>query len=172
VLRQDPDVIFVGEIRDAASATSAIQAAQTGHLVFSTMHTIDATETVSRVVELFPDRERQQVRASFAGSLRGIVSQRLLERIDGRGRIPAIEVLLNNGRVTERILDPESTSELVDVIADGRYDGMRTFDQALVELVHGGLVADDDARAVATNPHDFSLTLSGAGRGVAVAQGA
>jgi twitching motility protein PilT len=172
VLRQDPDVIFVGEIRDAAAATSAIQAAQTGHLVFSTMHTIDAAETVSRVVELFPDREQHQVRASFAGGLRGIVSQRLLERIDGRGRIPAVEMLLNNGRVTERILDPETTGELTDVIAEGRYDGMQTFDQALVELVHGGAVAEDDARAVATNPHDFSLALSGAGRGVAVTQGA
>jgi twitching motility protein PilT len=172
VLRQDPDVIFVGEIRDAAAATSAIQAAQTGHLVFSTMHTIDAAETVSRVVELFPDREQHQVRASFAGALRGIVSQRLLERIDGRGRIPAVEVLLNNGRVTERILDPEATGELTDIIGDGRYDGMQTFDQALVDLVHRRLVAEDDARAVATNPHDFSLALSGAGRGVAVAQGA
>jgi twitching motility protein PilT len=172
VLRQDPDVIFVGEIRDAAAATSAIQAAQTGHLVFSTMHTIDAAETVSRVVELFPDREQHQVRASFAGALRGIVSQRLLERIDGRGRIPAVEVLLNNGRVTERILDPEATGELTDIIGDGRYDGMQTFDQALVELVHRRLVAEDDARAVATNPHDFSLALSGAGRGVAVSQGA
>jgi twitching motility protein PilT len=172
VLRQDPDVIFVGEIRDATGATSAIQAAQTGHLVLSTMHTIDAAETVSRVVELFPDREQHQVRASFAGALRGIVSQRLLERIDGRGRIPAVEVLLNNGRVTERILDPDATGELTDVIAEGRYDGMQTFDQALVDLVHAGLVADDDARAVATNPHDFSLALTGAGRGVAVAQGA
>ncbi|MGZ4154526.1 MAG: type IV pilus twitching motility protein PilT [Actinomycetota bacterium] len=172
VLRQDPDVIFVGEIRDAAAATSAIQAAQTGHLVFSTMHTIDAAETVSRIVELFPGREQHQSRASFAGALRGIVSQRLLERIDGRGRIPAVEVLLNNGRVTERIVDPDATGELTDVIAEGRYDGMQTFDQALVELVHDGLVAEDDARAVATNPHDFSLALSGAGRGVAVAQGA
>jgi twitching motility protein PilT len=172
VLRQDPDVIFVGEIRDAASATSAIQAAQTGHLVLSTMHTIDAAETVSRVVELFPDREQSQSRASFAGALRGIVSQRLLERIDGRGRIPAVEVLLNNGRVTERILDPEATGDLADIIGEGRYDGMQTFDQALVELVQTGLVAEDDARAVATNPHDFSLALSGASRGVAVAQGA
>ncbi|HEX2425995.1 MAG TPA: PilT/PilU family type 4a pilus ATPase [Actinomycetota bacterium] len=172
VLRQDPDVIFVGEIRDAAAATSAIQAAQTGHLVVSTMHTIDAAETVSRIVALFPDREQHQIRASFAGALRGIVSQRLLERIDGRGRIPAVEVLLNNGRVTERIVDQDSTAELTDVIAEGRYDGMQTFDQALVQLVHDGLVAEDDARAVATNPHDFSLALSGAGRGIAVAQGA
>ncbi len=171
VLRQDPDVIFVGEIRDAASATSAIQAAQTGHLVLSTMHTIDAAETVSRVVELFPDREQSQIRGSFAGALRGIVSQRLLERIDGRGRIPAVEVLLNNGRVTERIVDADATGDLTDILADGRYDGMQTFDQALVELVHAGVVAEDDARAVATNPHDFSLALSGATRGVAVAQG-
>ncbi len=172
VLRQDPDVIFVGEIRDAAAATSAIQAAQTGHLVLSTMHTIDATETVSRVVELFPDREQQQIRASFAGALRGIVSQRLLERVDGRGRIPAVEVLINNGRVTERIVDPNATGELVDLIAESHYDGMQTFDQALVDLVRRGVVAEDDARAVATNPHDFSLALTGATRGVAVAQGA
>jgi twitching motility protein PilT len=172
VLRQDPDVIFVGEIRDAAAATSAIQAAQTGHLVFSTMHTIDAAETVARIVELFPDRGQHQVRASFAGALRGIVSQRLLERIDGRGRIPAVEALINNGRVTERIVDPDGTGELADIVAEGRYDGMQTFDQALVELVRGGLVAEDDARSVATNPHDFSLALSDARRGVVVAQGA
>jgi twitching motility protein PilT len=171
VLRQDPDVIFVGEIRDAGAATSAIQAAQTGHLVLSTMHTIDATETVSRLVELFPDGEQQQVRASLAGALRGIVSQRLLERIDGRGRIPAVEVLINNGRVTDAILQTDSADSLVDIVADGRYDGMQTFDQALVELVRDGLVAEDDARAVATNPHDFSLALSGVSRGVAVAQG-
>ena len=172
VLRQDPDVIFVGEIRDAGAATSAIQAAQTGHLVLSTMHTIDATETVSRIVELFPDREQHQVRASLAGALRGIVSQRLLERIDGRGRIPAVEVLINNGRVSDAIMQADSADDLVDIVAEGRYDGMQTFDQALVELVREGLVAEDDARAVATNPHDFSLALSGASRGVAVAQGA
>lgn len=172
VLRQDPDVIFVGEIRDATAATAAIQAAQTGHLVLSTMHTIDATETVSRIVELFQDREQQQVRASFAGALRGIVSQRLLERIDGRGRIPAVEVLVNNGRVTEKVVDADATGELVQILADGRYDGMQTFDQALVALVRDGLVAEDDARAAATNPHDFSLALSGATRGVAVAPGA
>ena len=172
VLRQDPDVIFVGEIRDAGAATSAIQAAQTGHLVLSTMHTIDATETVSRIVELFPDREQHQVRASLAGALRGIVSQRLLERIDGRGRIPAVEVLINNGRVSDAIMQTDSADDLVDIAADGRYDGMQTFDQALVELVREGLVAEDDARATATNPHDFSLALSGASRGVAVAQGA
>jgi twitching motility protein PilT len=163
VLRQDPDVIFLGEIRDADSALAAIQAAQTGHLVLSTMHTIDATETIARIVELFPQQQQQQVRASLAGALRGIVSQRLLERIDGRGRIPAVEILMNTGRVTERILDPETTKDLPEVIADGEFDGMQTFDQALLKLVQAGLVADEDARAVATNPHDLGLALRGAG---------
>jgi twitching motility protein PilT len=162
VLRQDPDVIFLGEIRDADSALAAIQAAQTGHLVLSTMHTIDATETIARVVELFPQQQQQQARASLAGALRGIVSQRLLERIDGRGRIPAVEIVLNTGRVSERLLDPETTKDLPEVIADGGFDGMQTFDQALVRLVQAGLVADEDARAVATNPHDLGLALSGA----------
>jgi twitching motility protein PilT len=162
VLRQDPDVIFLGEIRDADSALAAIQAAQTGHLVLSTMHTIDATETIARIVELFPQQLQGQVRASLAGALRGIVSQRLLERIDGLGRIPAVEVLINTGRVSERILDPETTGDLPEIIADSGFDGMQTFDQALMKLVQGGLVAEEDARAVATNPHDLSLALRGA----------
>jgi twitching motility protein PilT len=162
VLRQDPDVIFLGEIRDGDSATAAIQAAQTGHLVLSTMHTIDATETLARVLELFPAKQHSQVRASFAGALRGIVSQRLLERLDGSGRVPAVEVLLNNGRVTERILDPESTGELAEVIADSSFDGMQSFDQHLLSLVREGLVSEEDARAVATNPHDFGLALAAA----------
>lgn len=161
VLRQDPDVIFIGEIRDGDSAVSAIQAAQTGHLVLSTTHTIDAAETVDRVIDLFPSRQQQQVRASFAGALRGIVSQRLLERLDGRGRIPAVEVLINTGRVHDRILDADTTSELTDVIAESGFDGMQTFDQALLKLVRDGQVSEDDARAVATNPHDFGLALSG-----------
>jgi twitching motility protein PilT len=125
------------------------------------MHTIDAAETISRTVDLFPDPQQEQVRVSLAGALRGIVSQRLLERLDGRGRIPAVEVLLNTGRVSERILDPAATAELVDVIAESRFDGMQTFDQALLDLVGAGLVSDDDARAVATNPHDFALALRG-----------
>ena len=161
VLRQDPDVIFIGEIRDADSALAAIQAAQTGHLVLSTMHTIDATETIARFVELFPPGQQSQVRVSLAGALRGVVSQRLLERIDGRGRVPAVEVLVNTGRVYDRILDADSTSELVDVIAESEYDGMQTFDQSLLQLVRGGMVSEGDARVVATNPHDFGLALGG-----------
>jgi twitching motility protein PilT len=170
-LRQDPDVIFLGEVRDSESAMSAVQAAQTGHLVLSTMHTTDATETVHRFVELFPNREQDAVRNALAGALRGIVSQRLLERIDGRGRIPAVEILINNGRVTDRIVDPDA-GDLVDVIAEGRYDGMQTFDEALIEMVQTGVVAEDDARAAATNPHDLGLALAGAQHASPVAQGA
>src|SRR6478672_6596272 len=151
-LRQDPDVVFLG----------AIQAAQTGHLVLSTLHTIDATETISRVVELFPPQQQPQARVSLAGALRGVVSQRLLERADGLGRVPAVEVLLNTGRIYERILDAEQTSGLPEVIAESGYDGMQTFDQSLLELVRTGVVSEQDARVVATNPHDFALALGAA----------
>jgi len=161
VLRQDPDVIFIGEIRDPESALAAIQAAQTGHLVLSTMHTIDATETIARFIELFPPGQQAQVRVSLAGALRGIVSQRLLERIDGRGRVPAVEVLVNTGRVYDRILDADSTAELVEVIAESGYDGMQTFDESLLRLVRDGLASEEDARVVATSPHDFGLALGG-----------
>jgi twitching motility protein PilT len=127
--------------------------------VLSTLHTIDAVETVSRIVELFPPAQQPQARVSLAGALRGVVSQRLLERADGRGRVPAVEILLNTGRVYERILDAEQTGSLAEVIAESGYDGMQTFDRSLLELVTEHLVTEDDARAVASNPHDFSLAL-------------
>jgi twitching motility protein PilT len=161
VIRQDPDVIFVGEIRDPESALSAIQAAETGHLVISTLHTIDATETINRVLDLFPPAQQREVRSSFAGALRGIVSQRLAPRADGKGRVPAIEVLVATGRVYDRIIDPEATIEIHDIIAEGEYYGMQTFDQALVKLVHDGFVTEEDAKRISTNPHDFVLALRG-----------
>jgi twitching motility protein PilT len=161
VVRQDPDVIFVGEIRDSESALSAIQAAETGHLVISTLHTIDAMETINRILDLFPPEQQKEVRSSFAGALRGIVSQRLVSKADGKGRVPAVEVLLNTGRVFDRIIDPAQTDSIIDVIADGDYYGMRTFDQALVQLVKEGLVLVDEARRTATSPHDFDLQLAG-----------
>ena len=161
VIRQDPDVIFVGEIRDGDSALSAIQAAETGHLVISTLHTTDATETINRVLDLFPAQQQREVRTSFAGALRGIVSQRLAPRADGKGRVPAIEVLVANGRVYERIIDPEATMEIRDIVREGEYYGMQTFDQSLVRLVQDGLVTEEDAKRVATNPHDFVLALRG-----------
>jgi twitching motility protein PilT len=161
VVRQDPDVIFVGEIRDAESALSAIQAAETGHLVISTLHTIDCMETINRVLDLFPPQQAKEVRTSFAGALRGIVSQRLVPKADGKGRVPAIEVLVNTGRVFDRLADPEQTDSIVDVISDGSYYGMQTFDQALVQLVKAGMVTADDARRTASSPHDFELALAG-----------
>jgi twitching motility protein PilT len=161
VVRQDPDVIFVGEIRDAESALSAIQAAETGHLVISTLHTIDCMETINRVLDLFPANQQKEVRTSFAGALRGIVSQRLAPKADGKGRVPAIEVLINTGRVFDRIADPDQTEQIRDVIAEGAFYGMQTFDQALVHLVKDGQVLEEEARRIATNPHDFDLQLAG-----------
>ncbi len=161
VVRQDPDVIFVGEIRDAESALSAIQAAETGHLVISTLHTIDCMETINRVLDLFPASQQKEVRTSFAGALRGIVSQRLAPKADGKGRVPAVEVLINTGRVFDRIADPEQTEQIRDVIAEGGFYGMQTFDQGLVQLVKDGLVLEEEARRIATNPHDFDLQLAG-----------
>ena len=161
VVRQDPDVIFVGEIRDPESALSAIQAAETGHLVISTMHTIDSTETINRLLDLFPAQQQREVRTSFAGALRGIVSQRLVKRTDGKGRVPVVEVLVATGRVYDRIIDPDATIELHDIIAEGGFYGMQTFDHALVGLVEGGLVTEEDARLISTSPHDFVLALRG-----------
>jgi twitching motility protein PilT len=161
VVRQDPDVIFVGEIRDSESALSAIQAAETGHQVISTMHTIDATETINRILDLFPPQQQREVRTSFAGALKGIVCQRLVARADGKGRVPAVEVLVATGRVYDRIIEPEATITLTDVIADGEYYGMQTFDQALVKLVMEGMVTEEDARRASTSPHDFNLALRG-----------
>jgi twitching motility protein PilT len=161
VVRQDPDVIFVGEIRDSDSALSAIQAAETGHLVISTLHTIDCMETINRVLDLFPPQQQKEVRSSFAGALRGIVSQRLVPRADGKGRVPACEVLINTGRIFDRIVDPDRTDEIIDVVAEGEFYGMQTFDQGLVKLVQEGMVTEDDARRTATNPHDFDLQLRG-----------
>jgi twitching motility protein PilT len=159
VVRQDPDVIFIGEIRDPETVEAAIQAAETGHLVISTLHTLDSTETVNRIIDLFPTESQRQVRLSLAGSLRGILSQRLIPRADGKGRVPAVEALINTGRVAERILNPEQTSSITDVIAEGEFYGMQTFDQALLKLVEQRLVSPDDAAEAASSRHDFMLSL-------------
>jgi twitching motility protein PilT len=159
VVRQDPDVIFIGEIRDRETVEAAIQAAETGHLVISTLHTLDATETVNRIIDLFPAEMQRQVRVSLAASLKGILSQRLVPRADGKGRVPAVEVLINTGRVAERIVKPEETASIPDVMAEGEFYGMQTFDQALVKLVRDGLITVDDAMEASTSPHDFHLAL-------------
>jgi len=164
VLRQDPDVIFVGEMRDPETVWAALTAAETGHLVLSTLHTISATETVNRIVDFFPPFQHKQVRLTLASSLRGVISQRLLERADGKGLIPATEVLVNTGRVFDRIVDPETPGDSIEeILADGEYYGMQTFDQSLFQLYRDGLVSLRDALAVASHPHDLRVSLQSAG---------
>ncbi|MEW6581501.1 MAG: type IV pilus twitching motility protein PilT [Actinomycetota bacterium] len=165
VLRQDPDVIMIGEIRDLATMETALSAAETGHLVFSTMHTLDATETINRAIGFFPLHQQQQVRLMLAGTLKGIISQRLVPRCDAPGRAPACEVLVVTNRARDFIVDPEETGRLHEVIREGEYYGMQTFDQSLFTHVQGGRVALDEAMKAASSPHDFKLMLqAGAAR--------
>ena len=161
-LRQDPDVILIGEMRDSETVQAALQAAETGHLVLSTLHTVDATETTNRLLDFFPPHQQHQIRLALAGVLRGIVCQRLVPMVGG-GRLPCLEVLVNTGRIAERIVNPDLTSELREVIAEGGYYGMRTFDQSLLEMVRAGQVTIEDAMEAASVPHDFHLMLEQAG---------
>ncbi len=165
VLRQDPDVIMIGEIRDLVTMETALSAAETGHLVLSTMHTLDATETVNRAIGFFPLHQQQQVRAMLAGTLRGIISQRLVRTVDGTGRVPACEVLVSTGRARDMILNSDETGRLHEVIREGDYYGMQTFDQSLFDHVTSGRVHLSAALEAASSPHDFKLMLdAGAAR--------
>ena len=163
VLRQDPDVILVGEMRDEETVHTALSAAETGHLVLSTVHTVDAAETVNRIIDFFPPHMHMQVRAMLAGTLKGVVSQRLVPTTDG-GRIATCEVLRMTGRVRDMIMDPQQTGRLTEVIGEGAYYGMQTFDQALFDHVKAGRVDIENALRVATSPHDFKLLLAADGR--------
>jgi twitching motility protein PilT len=158
-LRQDPDVILIGEMRDPETVWAALSAAETGHLVFSTLHTMGAGETINRIIDFFPPYQQQQVRMSVAGALKGIVSQRLVQRCDKDGRIPAMEVLVATGRVFDKIADSTQTHELEEIIADGEYYGMQTFDQSLLHLYADRIVSRRDALATASNPHDLRLKM-------------
>jgi twitching motility protein PilT len=158
VLRQDPDVILIGELRDAETAETALKAAESGHLVFSTMHTIDAGETISRMIEFFPAVKQEQIRSILAGVLRGVISQRLLPRKEGGGRVAAVEVMLNNARISDLIRD-QKTEEITDAIAEGQFFDMQTFSQALIELVLAGEVDREVAANASTNRHDFLVAL-------------
>jgi twitching motility protein PilT len=158
-LRQDPDVLMVGELRDADAAWAVLQAAEIGHLVLAGMSTVSAIDTIDRFIELFPPHRQRQARASLATSLRGIVSQRLLPRAGGRGRVPAVEILVVNTRVRERIADPERLGELEDEMVHGDLYGMQTFDQSLVHLYRNGLVARDDAIAHANAASEMRFSL-------------
>ncbi|HKN92872.1 MAG TPA: type IV pilus twitching motility protein PilT [Thermoleophilaceae bacterium] len=164
VLRQDPDVILVGEMRDEETVSTALSAAETGHLVFSTLHTVDAPETVNRIVDFFPPHQQQQARAMLAGTLKGVISQRLVRTPDGKGRVATCEILRMTGRVRDMIMNPEETGRLTEVIFEGEYYGMQTFDQALLKHVQAGRVSMDEALRAATHPHDFKLLVSSDGQ--------
>jgi twitching motility protein PilT len=169
VLRQDPDVILIGELRDAETAETALQASESGHLVLSTMHTVDAAETLGRLVEFFPASKQPQVRSILAGVLRGVISQRLLPRVGG-GRIAAVEVMVSNARIQELIR--EDKPELVpEAIAEGAFFQMQTLSKALIDLVVGGDVDEETAAAAAPNRHDFMIALARALKEQAVQQG-
>ena len=156
-LRQDPDTILIGELRDAETAQTALQAAESGHLVFSTLHTIDASETVGRMIEFFPPAKQQQIRSVLAGVLRGVISQRLLPRVGG-GRVAAVEVMVMNSRIADLIRE-QRTEEIADAVAEGGFFDMQTFEQALIDLVLTGLVERELAANAATNVHDFQVAL-------------
>lgn len=158
-MRQDPDVVLVGEMRDQETVRAVLQAAETGHLVLSTLHTTDAQESVARIIDFFPVHEQQQIRISFAQALRGVVCQRLITRADGQGRCVATEVCVNTGRISEAIVDPEKTSQITDLVKEGDFYGMHTFDQHLVALVRDEVVTVDDAVMTSTNPHDLGVEL-------------
>ncbi len=159
-MRQDPDVILIGEIRDHATAAAAISAAQTGHLVFSTLHTQDSVRTINRMLELFPPYERDTARVLFAESLVGVVSQRLLPRADGGGRVAATEILKATLRVKDLIRDPERTAELYDVLREARLDGMRSFDDHLSELYAEGVIDYETGYISATSSQAFKMSAT------------
>jgi len=156
-LRQDPDVILIGELRDAETAQVALQAAESGHLVLSTLHTVDAAESCGRMIEFFPHEKPQVIRSILAGVLRGVVSQRLLPKVDG-GRVPAVEVMVTNVRIADLIRDGRP-DEITDAVAEGEFFDMQTFAQALIELVLAGVVDREVAANASSNRHDFLVML-------------
>jgi twitching motility protein PilT len=162
VLRQDPDVILVGEIRDVETLDTALKAADTGHLVFSTLHTTDASQTINRILSFYPPHQHQEVRMLLSTALQAVVSLRLVPRADGRGRIPAAEVLINTAAVADNIRDIEKALHIPDLIAQGAVSyGMQTFDQSLMKWFKDGLISYESALFYSTNPNEFALRISG-----------
>src|SRR6201999_3081835 len=164
VLRQDPDVILIGEMRDEETVRTALSAAETGHLVLSTVHTLDATETVNRIIDFFPPHLQHQARVMLSSTLKGAIAQRLVPDVTGEGRVPASEILVVTGRVQDLILNPDETSKISEVIGEGEYYGMRTFDQSLLTYVMEGKVSEQTALDYASSPHDFKLMLAAGGQ--------
>jgi twitching motility protein PilT len=163
-LRQDPDVILVGEMRDLETISTALHAAETGHLVFSTLHTLDAVETINRIISVFPPPEQKQIRLQLAATLRAVISQRLVRKANGDGRVPAVEVLLSTAFIRECIMTPEKTRLIHEALASGTSQyGMQTFDQSLYDIFQQGLITYETAIENATNPDDFKLKVQGIG---------
>jgi twitching motility protein PilT len=161
-LRQDPDVILVGEMRDLETISTALLAAETGHLVLSTLHTLDATETIQRIIAVFPPPEQKQIRLQLASTLKAVVSQRLVRKIDGLGRVPAVEVMIATGYIRDCIINPEKTRMIRDAIAAGTSQyGMQTFDQSLFDLFSRNLISLEEALMRASNPDDLQLRVQG-----------
>jgi twitching motility protein PilT len=161
-LRQDPDVILVGEMRDLETIATALLAAETGHLVFSTLHTLDATETIQRIIAVFPPPEQKQIRLQLAGTLKAVVSQRLVRCADDKGRVPAVEVMIATGYIRDCIINPEKTRMIHEAIAAGTSQyGMQTFDQSLYDLYTRNLISFEEALSRASNPDDFKLRVQG-----------
>ncbi len=158
VVRQDPDVILIGEMRDHETVSAALTAAEIGNLVFSTLHTIDATETINRIIDFFPPYQQKQIRLMLASTLRGIISMRLIPSING-GLVPAVEVLVSTGTIKEYVIDPAQTFKIRDAMEEGEYYGMQTFDQSLLRLYQAGRITIDDATSMAANAHDFKIRV-------------
>ena len=160
--RQDPDIIMVGEIRDADTMNTALTAADTGHLVLTTLHTLNAVETISRIISFFPPHQHQQIRLLLGGTLRAIICQRLLPRVDKPGRVPAVEVLISTAAIREAIIDPMKTNTILDLIESGNIQyGMQSFDQSIMKLYKSGYISYEEALVHCTNPDDFDLRVKG-----------
>jgi len=163
VLRQDPDVILVGEMRDEETVRTALSAAETGHLVLSTLHTVDAPESINRIIDFFEPHMQPQARAMLAGTLKGVISQRLARTADGQGRVAVCEVLKATARIKDMIMDPDMTGMIPEAISEGAYYGMQTFDQALLGHLQAGRIDMEEALSMATSPHDFKLMAASGG---------
>lgn len=160
--RQDPDIILIGEIRDVDTINIALTAADTGHLVLTTLHTMNAVETISRIISFFPPHQHQQIRLLLAGTLKSIICQRLLPRSDGPGRVPAVEILVSTGSIREAIMDPDKTMSIPDFIEQGAIQyGMQSFDQAIMNLYRDGTISYEEAMTQCSNPDDFDLRVKG-----------
>lgn len=160
--RQDPDVILIGEVRDLETMSIALTAADTGHLVFTTLHTLNVVETITRIISFFPPHQHQQIRLLLAGTLRAIICQRLIPRSDMPGRVPALEIMVSTGSIKECIMDPDKLVDIPELLEQGGVQyGMQTFDQAIMKLHKQGMISFEDAMSSATNPDDFDLRLKG-----------